>query len=230
MKLILVRHGDPNYKDNCLTPLGHVQAEAVAPRIMALEPSAIYSSTFGRAMETAEHTASKLGMEIIPLDFMKEISSGIEGLDKEGKLKYSPWLSSQALAMEGEDLLHYDFSEHFAWKGTRFEESYARVTGGFDEWIRDLGYERDGLYYRCTRKNDDHPVIFAHGGSISCLLAHFTGIPVQFVCCFQHLSCTGITIVRFEGEEGQRVVPKLLTINEYSHIKNLSVHDEVPKE
>ena len=29
MKLILIRHGDPNYKDNCLTPLGHAQAECL---------------------------------------------------------------------------------------------------------------------------------------------------------------------------------------------------------
>lgn len=230
MKLIFVRHGDPNYKDNCLTPLGHVQAEAVAPKIAEMEPDALYSSTYGRAMETAEHTAAFLGMPVTPLDFIHEISSGLDGLDREERLKYSPWLSTQKMLAEGEDILHYDFSEHFAWKGTHFEESYARVTEGFDAWMRTLGYEREKTYYRCTRKNDDKLVVFAHGGSISCVLAHVTGLSPQFVCGYIHLSCTGITVLRFEGEEGEIAVPKILKINEDSHIKNLSVHDEVPKE
>lgn len=230
MKLILVRHGDPNYKDNCLTPLGHVQAEAVVPRIAALEPDALYSSTYGRALETAEHTAAKLGMEITQLDFMREISTGPEGLSKEEKLRYSPWVFSREMAENGEDLLHFDFSDHYTWKGTPFEKSYARVTEGFDEWFAGLGYVREGMYYRCTRKNPDHVVIFAHGGSISCLLAHFTGIPVQFICGFININCTGITSVRFDGDEGSVVVPKILTINEHSHIRGLAVPEGIPQE
>lgn len=230
MKLILVRHGDPNYKDNCLTPLGHIQAEAVAPKIAALSPTALYTSSYGRAVETAQHTADYLQMPVTVLDFMHEISSGFPDLPQEERLRYSPWLSTKAMLDAGEDITHYDFSEHFAWKGTRFEESYARVTRGFDAWVRELGYEREKTYYRCTRKNDDNLVIFAHGGSISCLLAHFTGLTPQFICGYVHLSCTGITVLRFEGEEGAIVTPNIRKINEDSHIKNLSVHDEVPKE
>ena len=32
MLLYIVRHGDPNYKDDCLTDFGKVQAEAVAKK------------------------------------------------------------------------------------------------------------------------------------------------------------------------------------------------------
>ena len=34
MRLILVRHGDPDYALDCLTELGHRQAETVAKRLM----------------------------------------------------------------------------------------------------------------------------------------------------------------------------------------------------
>lgn len=229
MELILIRHGDPNYKDNSLTPLGHLQAEAAAPRISALEPTALYSSPYGRALQTAEHTASLLGMEITLLDFMREISSGLEGMEAKEKLPYSPWLSSQTLARAGEDLVRYDYSEHFAWKGTLFAQSYARVTEGFDAWFRQQGFEREGLYYRCTRKNDEKPAIFAHGGSISCLLAHFTGVPVQWVCGFLRLDCTGITIIRFAAEPGELAIPEILTVNELTHLHGLTVSDGLPQ-
>lgn len=33
MRLILVRHGHPNYEIDCLTELGHLQAEAAAERL-----------------------------------------------------------------------------------------------------------------------------------------------------------------------------------------------------
>ena len=34
MRLLFVRHGHPNYELDCLTDLGHLQAEAAAERLM----------------------------------------------------------------------------------------------------------------------------------------------------------------------------------------------------
>lgn len=221
MRLFFIRHGDPNYKDNCLTELGHIQAEAVAERVAKLNISALYTSTYGRAKETAEHSAKKCGIPVTELDFIHEIRTGVDGLDKEGKLKYSPWLSAEKLAKEGADLLHYDYSDFFAWKDTYFQESYYRVTGGFDSWMEGLGFRREGLYYRCMRKNDDRLAIFAHGGSISCVISHLFGLPPSYVCGFVHLSCTGISVFRFEGEEGELIVPKIMMLNDHSHIQEI---------
>ena len=33
MKIYFVRHGDPNYRHDCLTELGHKQAQAAAKRL-----------------------------------------------------------------------------------------------------------------------------------------------------------------------------------------------------
>ena len=33
MRIIFVRHGEPDYKNDCLTAEGHIQAEAVAKRL-----------------------------------------------------------------------------------------------------------------------------------------------------------------------------------------------------
>ena len=77
MRLIFVRHGDANYERDCLTELGHAQAEAAATRLLDERIDRIFSSTCGRAVETARHIAEKQGLGIEEsYDFMREISWG----------------------------------------------------------------------------------------------------------------------------------------------------------
>ena len=38
MKIVFVRHGHPNYHEDCLTELGHLQAEAAARRLESAFP------------------------------------------------------------------------------------------------------------------------------------------------------------------------------------------------
>ena len=57
MRIVFVRHGQPDYEKDCLTELGHIQAEAVGKRLLGEKPSRLYASTMGRATETAEHIA-----------------------------------------------------------------------------------------------------------------------------------------------------------------------------
>lgn len=53
MLLFYVRHGDPVYNPDSLTPLGKRQAEAVAKRLAIYGIDKIYSSTSNRAYRTA---------------------------------------------------------------------------------------------------------------------------------------------------------------------------------
>ena len=81
MRLIFVRHGEPDYEHDCLTENGKVQAKDTAERLAKEKLSAIYSSPMGRARETASYTAEGRGLEIQILDSMHEINWG----SKEGK-------------------------------------------------------------------------------------------------------------------------------------------------
>ena len=59
MRIIFVRHGHPDYEKNCLTEIGHKQADAAAQRLSGETVEAIYSSHYGRALETAAHIAAR---------------------------------------------------------------------------------------------------------------------------------------------------------------------------
>ena len=72
MLFFYIRHGDPIYKPNQLTPLGHRQAEAVAKRLAVYGVDKIYSSPSNRAIQTAQPTCELLKKEMEILDFTDE--------------------------------------------------------------------------------------------------------------------------------------------------------------
>lgn len=47
MRIVFIRHGHCNYKNNCLTELGRKQTKAIAQRLSDERPTKIYASTYG---------------------------------------------------------------------------------------------------------------------------------------------------------------------------------------
>ena len=64
MLLYIVRHGDPIYNPDSLTPKGHLQAKALSKRFLVGGLDKIYSSPMIRAQQTAQPTAEVLGLPI----------------------------------------------------------------------------------------------------------------------------------------------------------------------
>ena len=75
MLFFYIRHGDPIYNPDSLTPLGERQAEAVAKRLAVYGVDKIYASTSNRAIMTATPTAQILKKDITKLDFCNESPS-----------------------------------------------------------------------------------------------------------------------------------------------------------
>ena len=69
MKLLIVRHGDPDYSIDSLTETGWIEAELLSDRLCKLDVKAFYCSPKGRARDTAKATLEKLGRqaEILPM-------------------------------------------------------------------------------------------------------------------------------------------------------------------
>lgn len=51
MRLIFVRHGEPDNANGCLTPLGVKQAEVLVDRLLAEGITEIHSSALARAIK-----------------------------------------------------------------------------------------------------------------------------------------------------------------------------------
>ena len=72
MRIYYIRHGEPVYQPNILTPLGERQAEAVARMLIHCDVDEIYASTSQRAIDTAKPTADILRKEIETFDFCSD--------------------------------------------------------------------------------------------------------------------------------------------------------------
>lgn len=84
-ELFLVRHGETvhnvsgiaqGWSDSALSERGNAQVAALAARVARLAPDAIFSSPLERAMSTARPIAAATGLEIIPLDDLREMNFG----------------------------------------------------------------------------------------------------------------------------------------------------------
>lgn len=225
MKIYFVRHGHPDYKNDCLTELGHKQAAAAAERLKDCGIERIYASTKGRAMQTAEHTANLLGQDIVPCDFMRELAWA--SIDGEPILaKGHPWAVAAILASEGKTLLSREWQKDEPYCRSQIVERAATVTKGIDAWLAELGYTREGELYRVTGEDTDKTVaMFSHAGSSSIALSHIFNIPMPlFFAAFQ-LDFTSIAVVELSNTVGELFCPKLMLFNDAKHIEGITIEN-----
>ncbi len=72
MRLIFIRHGDPNYQLDTLTERGWKEAEALFERVKKWKVDEFYVSPLGRARDTANVSLEKLNRSAETLDWLKE--------------------------------------------------------------------------------------------------------------------------------------------------------------
>ena len=220
MKIIFVRHGHPNYEKDCLTDLGHIQADAVTKRLGEYDIQEVYSSSCGRAFETAYHIAESRKLEVHRCEFMRETKWGsIDGTPIY--MKGHPWNIVDDLIAKGQNVPTYNFENSVQFSNNKLIEKINDVICGFDEWIAKLGFKREGLYYRVCRENKDTVTMVSHGGSSTAVFAHIFNIPYPILCTVLRLNLTSVSIISFEGEKGSLISPKIEILNDYRHIEDI---------
>lgn len=221
MRIYFIRHGHPDYEHDCLTDIGRLQAEACAERLQNAGIQKIFASSKGRAVETARHTAKKLGLSVEPVDFMRELewhSKTGEPIFKGG----NPWWVAEDMVLKGENLFDWDWAESGRFSASVIGDRVKTVTEGLDAWLQTLGYEREGNYYRVVGDHTDQTVaMFSHGGSSSAALSHMLGLPFPWVLQVIRMDFTSVIIVDLDNEKGALTFPRLTLLNDARHIEGI---------
>ena len=220
MRIVFVRHGEPDYANDCLTAVGKVQAEQAALRLREEGIEEIWSSPLGRAAETAKAASGVLGLPVKTLDFMQEVHWGStdgEPIFADGH----PWEIVDEMARRGIDLNRNDWRDTPYFRTNRVLEYVNRVEKGIDEWLAGFGYIREGNYYRHTAEEQEHRTVtlFSHGGSSCAAIGHILNLPFPYACALLHFDFTGITVVRMDRSEGPCTLPCLELANDGKHIR-----------
>ena len=221
MELYFIRHGHPDYKNDCLTPLGHLQAKACAERLADEGINEIYSSTCGRSLETAAYTAESLGITVSKLDFMREIRWGRRDGDSI-EFNGLPWHVVNDMVAKGESVTRDDWAEIPPFDRNIVVDCVKNVQSCFDAWIESLGYRREGDYYRVLTDDVDKKVaLFSHGGSSTVAMGRLLNMTFpQAIATFHH-DFTSVCRLFLRGEKGILVCAKIEYLNDYRHILGL---------
>ena len=204
MRILIIRHGDPDYTIDSLTEKGKREAELLSLKLEKENINTIYVSPLGRARDTAEYTLRRKGMGATVCEWLKEFPIKIHRPDHaEGQMHCIwDWLPADWTVRENFYSAEKWFDEpEFDGSGTR--EEYERVTGEFDKVLAAHGYVREGKYYRAVRSNSDTIAFFCHFGLECVLLSHLMSIspmPLWHGFCAAPTSVT--TIYTEERRQG----------------------------
>ncbi len=224
MRIIFVRHGHPDYAHDCLTPLGHQHAAAAAARLTDEGITQIFSSTCGRAMETAAYLSRAIGRPVVPCDFLREVAWGsADGTPMPAG--GHPWSIAQMTVARSEPLLDGNWQQHEGFAGSKLLGCMDTVAAGADNWLSSLGYTREGLYYRAGQDTRRTVAVFGHSGAGSALISHLFNLPMPFICHAMRPDYTAITIIRLPDRPGELLSPKFELLNDARHIRGLETEN-----
>ena len=225
MRLLFIRHGDPDYEHDCLTEKGIREAEYLAERMKTEKMDAIYVSPLNRAQETASFTLQATGKTAVTEPWLKEFDPSIQRPDcpdhRTGCWDWHPvdWLS------------HDEFLDCEKWgdnpimKEGKVRERYDWVTQNFDRLLAEKGYEREGRFYRVRKESHDTQVFFCHFGVESVILSHLLNLPfVSFIHGFGCAPCSLTEVVTQERDPGTASFRVLV----YGDVSHLTFHQEEP--
>lgn len=228
MLLFYVRHGDPIYNPDSLTPFGERQAEAVGKMLRSLRIDDVYASTSNRAQLTAKPLCEIAKKEMTLLDFANEGYAWRELTCFSKARDCNTWLF---FAPEMKELFHTPemialgqrWYEHPVFKSEEFKDKdyasgIARIQAGADEFIESLGYKRvsDGKY-EVVEHNDKRVAFFAHQGFGLAFLSCLVGIPYPMFCSHFDICTSGVTVVEFNNDGGYSY-PRILTLSSAAHL------------
>lgn len=220
MIFFYIRHGEPIYTPDSLTPLGIKQAEAVSKRLSVYGLDKIFSSTSNRAIQTAQPTCEALNKEPTLLDFANEKWAWEElVVIRDGKKR---WLFQddemrELFADSSVISLGYEWYNHPSLAS--YKKGFERVQKCSDEFFKTLGYEhiRNTGKYNIITPNNERVALFAHQGFGIAFLSAMLDIPYPIAANHFDMCHSGITAIEFEEKNGY-AIPRILTLSSDSHL------------
>ena len=222
MKIIIVRHGEPNYEIDGLTERGAIEAELVSRRLLKENIKKIYCSPLGRARLTANPTLDKLGMTAEICEWLEEFEARVKlpYMDREN----CPWDLLPDFVEECEGIyspVEWLNVPHI--KNSIVPTRYRWVCEELDVLLANHGYVRDGASYKAVEPNHDTIVFFCHFGLTCVLLSHLMNCSPYSL--WQHVCTapTGVTVINTEERREGRAHFRAATIGDISHLYEIGV-------
>lgn len=223
MLLYYIRHGDPIYEPDSLTPLGQEQAKAVAKRLAVHGIDRIYTSSSNRAIQTAQPLCDLLRKEAVQMDWCTEERAGeaLSAPESDGSFRwaitskeYRPLFNSNEIRRLGDQ-----WYDHPALEKTNMKAGITDIYRDLDAWVETLGYRRDeeNHCYIPVAPNEERIALFAHWGMGGAIMSHLLDIPYPQLAMRFSMGHSAVSVIEFRVREGI-VTPQALSYANDSHL------------
>lgn len=217
MRILIIRHGEPDYSIDSLTPKGWHEAELLSCRLAKLAIDDFYCSPLGRAKDTAQPTLDKLGKKATILPWLEEFRGKIRPFGKQNH-NY-PWdLPPQ------EWTKHSEFYDKDKWVDAPLintgnsREIYQQTKKGLDKLLASYGYDRNGMIFHCQDNRKITIALFCHFALGAALVGYLTGVaPTLLWHNFFMPTSSVTTVVSSEIKKGE-VSFRCLQLGDTSHL------------
>ena len=218
MKLLLIRHGDPDYANDTLTDKGHQQAQLLAESLLDTPLDRLFVSPLGRARHTADYLIRLKGLDFEIRDFLSELDGRYTDSD------YAWDYHGCDVLAPGHDITKSHWPEQVPY-GEHMRPVYQTFISQFDAFISAFGLERSGYLYRINQPTDETIALVCHGGVIWTLLSHLLHVPPPIAYSQFRIDPSSLTRLTLEVKDGLGVF-RLITLNDMSHTGALPDEDE----
>ena len=217
MKLMIVRHADPDYSIDSLTPVGWEEARLLAERMAKLDITDFYVSPLGRARDTASLTLEKMDRKAEVCPWLREFEAPIYKPDSPKPGCTWDWLP-QDWTVEPR---YYDPD-----RWTEPEVMQAGDVAGQADWVASHldavlaahGYERNGNLYRAVRPNTDTLAFFCHFGVECVMLGHLLHVSPMVLWHGMCAAPSSVTILNTEERRKGIASFRMSTFGDTSHL------------
>lgn len=245
MRIIFIRHGEPDYATDSLTENGQKEAQALALRTSGWNVDRFYVSTMGRAKETAAPTLKALGRTATEQTWLREFD--VRVIDPSTEEAHIAWdlmpqdYTADPLMFDRKEWVHSGFYSQYPEAERRFHE----VCDGLDGILAEYGYIRNGEYYDFVdptgrvnpsgledimlhgthtyevRDEDDEKtiVMFCHLGVTGVMLGHLMGISPVLLWHTTCIPTTGVTVVNAEKRLDNVAHFRVQTLGDTGHLR-----------
>ena len=173
MRILLIRHAEPDYTVDSLTPKGRIEAELLSRRMVRYDIRDFYVSPLGRARDTADYTLKALGRTAEVLPWLAEFRGRC--IDPESGRKRLPWDLPPRLwsALPGAwDIGHWTEAPLFA-EGD-VPQIWQETVEGTKALLARYGFTKDGPVWRGGGNTRDTIALFCHFGISMAVLSVLT--------------------------------------------------------
>lgn len=217
MKLLIVRHCEPDYARDTLTEKGWREAALLTDRLCRAGIDDIYISPLGRAQDTARGTLERLGKTGETLPWLEEFRGWVIE-PKTGRRSFA-WDFAPQYWTRCPELWDMEKWRQNALVATgNSGEIYDETVAGLDALLARYGYAREGCLYRTAKNSDATVALFCHFGVASAMLSHLLWVPFYLLLHSFILAPSSVTTLVSEERLPGEVFFRCVAMGDTSHL------------